>query len=402
MEIKFEIPTPSTLTSAFIRSLQERAKKQTIAEALLTPEVSAIVRLITSAVVRQRVEVFKNGSPLTPNDPVASFFEEPIPGITFRQFLEVLVAEKVLFGERFVMFKGENLWLIPPTAIQREINPHTGRVSAYLYYSPNNSESPIKISPNDVIVDYTPDPRNPLRPFPQTSASLRLVDLVNNALSYLASFFENATIPTGLLVIKGASAITDYKASEKIKKRLETYLSDNWQGKHNAFRIIPVEEDVEFKPLSTPIPLDAFTKLIEFLRKEICAVFNVPPALLGYENAPKASLETARLHFHREVIIPEIESLEEFLTRVVNEYAKRRNIPAVYKVVISRPPTEDEEVILQKIKLGILSGALTLNEIREMLGFPAHPEGNRLVKPLNAPDDNTVNPTPQDKGTSTE
>lgn len=125
-----------------------------------------------------------------------------------------------------------------------------------------------------------------------------------------ATFFGNGAFPGMVFQHPGV-------LSEGAQARLR----DSWQAMHSgpdrAHRIAFLEEGMTIEKLTIP-PDDAqFLETRQFQREDICAYFNLNPAMLGYNasNAPGGNYEAQKISFVSDTIAPWWRAWEQEIER---------------------------------------------------------------------------------------
>jgi HK97 family phage portal protein len=162
-------------------------------------------------------------------------------------------------------------------------------------------------------------------------------------------------------------------------------MDERYDGAGNAGKPLLLEGGLEWEAMGlTPAEMD-FDKGIWTAATHVCAVFQVPPQMIGIPGTSTfANFEQARLTFWEDVVVPLLESTLDGLNHwLVPMYGDDSLYLEVDKDTISaREPR-------RQIKYDRAESAtfLTVNEKREMVGFDQlGPEGDAvLVNSLSVP-----------------
>ena len=155
------------------------------------------------------------------------------------------------------------------------------------------------------------------------------------------------------------------------------------KGTTRAHRIAVLEEGLKYKPVSLSPRDMEFLKQRKLCREEICAVFKVPPALVGlYEYANYANAEHQNKAFWQKAIIPKLHKLEHKLnnsflpmfehgrSRDSGKYFVRFDTSAIDAL------KESEDAKSQVQERLVRSGIMTINEVRRLENLPPVPWGD--------------------------
>jgi len=261
-----------------------------------------------------------------------------------------------LFGKAYVYTK-EPLTVLSPLLV-------TSANDQSIVY--NDKE----ISRKDIFEVRIPNPA-----FPTIERNLTLlfkndIEVLEEAKRLIAEFFENSAVPSGLLLLK-----TDNKnALKRLFEELE-------RAKEKPFKVLALNaEEAEFVQMShVPSPSD-FVKLVKEISAYILSLLNIPPALLGLSPTAKSTLTEQKQVFYSAVVRPLLSRVE----KVANHLLRKFSFP--YNLRYDTFFIADESVAIEKARLGAMLGVLTINEVRQLLGFPPLAKGGEQLLPnWNAP-----------------
>ena len=208
-------------------------------------------------------------------------------------------------------------------------------------------------------------------------AAIRNTIIVDQySVAYNKAFFKNGAHPGG--VLETESSIGD-EAFNRLKKQWE----EAHKGATRSHRIAVLEDGLKYKPISLSPRDMEFLKQRKFCREEICAVFKVPPALVGiYEYANYANAEQQNRSFWQKTIIPKLRKLEQKLNNSLlplfendrpedgGELFVRFDTSAIDAL------KEDENIKSQVQERLASAGIMTINEIRRLENLPPVPWGD--------------------------
>ena len=201
----------------------------------------------------------------------------------------------------------------------------------------------------------------------------RNVNLDLNMTDFAKTYFQNAGVPSGLL---------------KVKKRLSTQeeasvIRSRWRsqfgGVNNFHRVAILDEDAEYQPMSNTPKDMALNDLHNLTESRICAVFGVPPILIGanvgLQRSTFSNYREARLAFHSETLEPLVARILRYFNRnLFDEYKGNETLSVDWSGM--RAVLDDQAANTTRINTLFAGGLITLNEARGELGFEAIDDGS--------------------------
>lgn len=188
--------------------------------------------------------------------------------------------------------------------------------------------------------------------------------------------FRNGASPSGILEYPG-------KLSPEGEKNLLGSFSDAYQGTGKVGRVILVQEGTKFTPATTTNKDAQHLESRAFQKKEICAIFGVPPHLVGdLERATFSNIEQQSKDFVMRSLAPWFARCENvFNTQLLTEAELRAGYFCRHNVIgLLRG---DEVSRANYYSRGILDGWMTRNEAREMENLNPIDGADSLLAPLN-------------------
>ena len=373
-----------------------------------TSIIFAGVDLIANTVASTPFKLYRNGEELKgkqlENDFYYKLLNSPNPYMSFFDFVYALVVMQVLFGERYVYIEKakrgkvevpKHLWVIPSHWIEPEFDRGGLRVVGFTYYWHNSQGEfkPVELSPDEVVFDIVPSPLEINRGEGLIPKLALEWDIHYFAKEFVKTFYKNGTVPIGILATE-----------ERLTKQEIDLITEEWkrkfEGGSKGFRVPVLSGGLKFQPISAIPKADEIVKQAEWTRNDILAILKVPPALLGFtEGVNRTTAREQTLTFLRDNIKPKLQKLEFFFNHKLFPLIGAKN----YQIKFQTPVPQDEELNVQKAKVGATFGVLTINEIRRLLGFePLDEEGEELVAPLNMPQGREKEKTESEKGVEVE
>lgn len=240
-----------------------------------------------------------------PNSALQGLIDEPNPFQTWHTLSELFTSHLYLGGNAYLSkVKANNitveLSILPPDKVQ----VYAGRdvlVQKYVYH---RGDKDITILPEDMIHLMFPDPGSLFLGVSPLQAGARIVDTDIEATKWNKVALQNRAVPDGILSFKD-------KLSRNQWQDARTRFDEQQTGADlNARKTLILGGDAVYKAMArTMIDMDFF-KGRGFNREEICALFGVPPPIIGiYDKATLANIETARKIFWLDTIIPYLTGL---------------------------------------------------------------------------------------------
>lgn len=228
----------------------------------------------------------------------------PEPGVGRHEWLRKLWADKLVYGNALVTIDRTNgtipdaLWHIP----WRRVTVHAGEREAVARYEIQADKGSVFLDPSEVIhfgrgnnID-SPVGHSPIE-------ALRYTAALHDALQrHLVAYFQNSARPSGIMKLQpGANKDTIALVQEQVER---LYSAPEQAGKIMV-------TSAEFQAMSADPQSSSIIALAELSREEICAVYRVPPPVVGILAKGKASdVGEQRSQFFRDVVGPEADSFE--------------------------------------------------------------------------------------------
>ena len=307
--------------------------------------------------------------------------EKPNAKNDWASFIEDIVTSLMVSGNVYVLKERQRTTKVSSLNMLRpdRITINGGDYGATSYtYEIGGVE--YNIPAEDICHLALPNPSGDLYGLSPLQVLSRTVNLDLNMTDFSKVFFQNAGVPSGLL---------------KIKRRLQsqeeaTTIRNRWRSqfgaKNNFHRVAIMDDDAEYQPMGS-VPKDlAMNELHNVTESRICAVFGVPPILIGanvgLERATYSNYREARFSFNAETLQPLVNRIIRWLNySLVPEFPNQGKF-SVDKNSLTEM-IDDKESNTQRAVTLFGSGLLTLNEARELVGAEAIAEGDVRRVPSN-------------------
>ena len=259
----------------------------------------------------------KDGKPLPDNHDLQQLLNEANAHWTFSSMIERAQQYLDVTGEAFIMkikiSGGERpeqetvaLWTINPNDLTVFPDPD-GYISHFMFTGADGKTQ--RIETHEVIHIMYPNPDNVYRGMSPMEAAINVIDTDTRTIEWNRHLIDNTT---GVgLVVKHKHKMSAESWQDAMKR-----LVKGWRGAANAGTpmILDADADIVSTPGLTPKELDfAVTRGLN--REEICAVYAVPPPLVGlYDKATLNNIKTARQIFWQETAMPLCQKWADILT----------------------------------------------------------------------------------------
>lgn len=314
--------------------------------------------------------------------------ERPNPLETKYQYLFRTVLHMDLTGDAYSLIVRDKanrireLWSLQPETIR--IIPNQDGTIAYYELKNWGEGKTTPILPKDVIHFKHPNPTNPYYGASVVMAAAQSVDINSFQHNYQRNFYKQSALPPAVLE-------SDSKLNDDVIKRLRENFDSVYGGAENAGKTIILEGGLKYKQLGiSPKELD-WLATNKFTLTEICAIFGVPPAMLGIvEDVNRANAESQEYTYAKMTVEPMLRNIDEQLTlNLVRQYPDGAGLFIQHDSTVP----EDEQRQATASKERIFSGVTTINEERKLHGYEGIGEnGDKHFMPVNySPIDNIIN-----------
>tara|TARA_R100000808_G_scaffold3776_3_gene12973 strand:+ start:1530 stop:3656 length:2127 start_codon:yes stop_codon:yes gene_type:complete len=307
--------------------------------------------------------------------------QQPTPNQDWYQWIELLTTYLMVSGNVYVLKeraktnKVSSLYLLRPDRMT--INGGSKGPESYTY---EIGGVDYVIPKEDICHLKLPNPAEDLYGLSPLKVLARAVNLDLNMTDYAKVFFQNAGIPSGLLKVK--RRLQSQEEASIIRSRWRSQFG----GRDNFHKVAIMDDDAEYQPMGS-MPKDlALSELHNVSESRICAVFGVPPILIGanvgLERATYSNYREARFSFNAETLRPLINRIIRFLnTSIAIEFPNQGQF-AVDQSSLTEMIDDKESNTARAINL-FEKGMVTLNEARELVGISAISAGDVRRVPSN-------------------
>jgi HK97 family phage portal protein len=323
--------------------------------------------------------------------PLLDLLENPNPFVSGDLFIKSLAGYFSLTGNSYLNIIGSGkpveLHILKPQNINIQANNRDGYPQQYDYTASNGSITFKRDQKNRFLADngnelgqlMTFNPKycnsnlygvSDLAAVELEISQYILASIHNNSL------LENQARPSGILTYKGADNDITQNTVDTIKEILRSSLS----GAANAGNATFLCGDFDWKQLSESIKDMDFATLKQQTATAVYNALKIPLPMVSPDNMTLANMETAKINFYDNTILPLTKTIYDFLgSMLLPRYANSENLELTFDEA-SIEALEPRQVN-NTLKLS-QSGVLTINEIRSQLGYEDLEGGDTLYQPV--------------------
>lgn len=317
-----------------------------------------------------------------PDHPLSGLIRRPAPNLDTASFWRCLEASyaglgvvylEPLLGTRSNGLRGLNP--LNPAWIHEDVQ--NGVVVAYDWQPPEGE--PVRFLPDQLIVRRSVDWAN----IPPLITALQAVDADEQASTFVAGFFGGGGVPSG--IVKSSMEWTEERADD---------FRAAWMRRFTAGSRAPAILDSRIDSYTRiGVSLDEIDNqsVRTFIETRICMCFGVPPLIIysyaGLLRAIESNLQEAWASFWDATALPLLREWADWITFGLLPFYELMdditagNVRARFDVSMIGPYQEDITAKVEMYRQGYDLGAVTMNELRGVMGMAAHPAGDVFKAP---------------------
>lgn len=229
----------------------------------------------------------------------------PEPGVGRHEWLRKIWLDKLIYGNALCVIDRGTSGTMPAALWHvswRRVVIHQGRMTPVRAYEVQADGGSVWYDPSEVVhFGRGNNIDNPMGHSP--IEALRYTAALHDAIQrHLVAYFENAARPSGVLKIQPGS-------SKESVALMQEQVQQLYASPEQAGRIMVTSAD--FQSMTQDPQSSSIIGLAELAREEICAVFRVPPPVVGIlTRAIKSNVVELRSQFFRDVVGPEADAFE--------------------------------------------------------------------------------------------
>jgi len=293
--------------------------------------VYSCVKAKADALAGMPLVVSTSDDQVVESGPLAELAECPNPRMTGRAFRRATSAMIDLFGRVhwvLTLDAGDRPIEVYPVAgpqMEPVKDRATGELLAWKYHAAGKLRGQAELLPLDQvhsIIDPDYDDWND----PLSGLSPRRA--VNYAISQYvkADIANESSLDHGLE--PGAALTTDHNLDDAQRHDLHDQIKERHEGIHNRRKWLLMEGGLKYQPFPVNFKDAEFSELKRMSRTDICAAFNVPPAVVGfYEDSNYAHADAADRQFWINTMLPRAAWIaEEWTVGVLDRFKGDRSL----------------------------------------------------------------------------
>jgi HK97 family phage portal protein len=324
---------------------------------------------------------------------LTSLFRRPNRNQTGRDLRRLLVQSEQSIGRFYAVMNRSaaqlpvELSVLNPNRVRTVFDRNKEQITEYEYTRKDGRR--VLIKPEDMLIRRRPDLLDQFYGFAPLEAALKSINSDLGFTDYVDAFFESDGTPSGILKILN-STVSDTK-----KEALQANWKRNYsRGGKNQKGVAVLDQNADFQKIGSNLNELASDELSGRFESRICAVFGVPPNLVGayvglLHVTANATAKAELRNFWENKISGELAALREWMTWFLLpefepiERVQAEQVRVNFDIGQVAFLQEDLKDIHQRARENFKSGGITLNEFREAIGKKPDPEGDYYLQPLN-------------------
>lgn len=326
-----------------------------------------------------------------PGHMLTSLFKRPNAYQTGRDVRKLMVQSEQGMGKFYAHLERSragvpvSMTVLNPNRVQPRYDARETEILHYEYTAKDGRRIPLR--KEDVLIRRRPDLLDQFNGFAPLDTALKSINSDLGFTDYVDAFFESDGTPSGILKIINATV------PESKREALQALWRKKYsRGGSNQKGIAVLDQNAEFQKIGSNLDELASDSLSGRFESRICAVFGVPPNLVGayvglMHVTANATAKAELQNFWDNKISGELSILREWLTWFVLpmfediENIQAEKIRVGFDISNVAFLQEDVEKIHERARKNFQAGGWTLNEFREATGKPADPDGDYYLQP---------------------
>jgi len=287
-----------------------------------------------------------------------------------QDLLQYVMRSRITFGEAYILPIKNNygyhtgVQALNPLALEPFIS--NGKIHRFDYYGDHAN---VSYYPNEIAFWRKENILDDLRGLSQLSSVMDDVNTYREIQRYTLDQFLRDLKLSGILTGRGDVPVTKTeldKALEQIKEDAK----GRWVALNSALEFTTVQQEFDASA----------TNVSEDLRKSIAVALGIPHSIAGsWDSATYQSAPEQRKFYLQSVVGRYCEELATFITDVVLPFYGFGNYEFYFDVETAIAPLEDQLSKSTMLLAQYQAGVITLNDTRNLLGYPTLPGGDALL-----------------------
>ncbi|EPZ0458722.1 phage portal protein [Bacillus sp. CD3-5] len=191
---------------------------------------------------------------------------------------------------------------------------------------------------------------------------------------FVNGIFSRGAFPSGVLT-------TTARLSQPTIDRLRNAWADLYGGSNNSAKTVILEEGIDYKPLQhSPVDMQ-LNETRKSTKSEICSLFGVPESMITTAANKYGSIEQNSLHLLKHTLAPIIKAFEDGLNISLLDKAERDD-DYFFEFDVEELSRATEKERIESFVTGVNGAILTINEVRQKLGYDKVTGGDDLLMGL--------------------
>ena len=378
---KIMVTSPHIEASMTMNSFYSYVKEAYYLNPFIYSAINLIARTVASIKLNAYISDDENNLQIADNHNLnINIFENANEYDSFGYFINEVIINLYLSGNAYIhkVVKGNGipleLYSLNPQAISViQGDGINNKIDGYKY---NITGGNVVFKPDEILHLKFYDPLNDFYGISPIVSIAWTVQNMNDIHKFNTKLIQNSARPEGAFVVDSKLTIEQYT-------RLKQQIDERYSGIMNAGRPLLLEGGVDFKTISiTPADLN-LVDIINHNSKEIALALGVPEILLGGEYKTFNNYKEARQGLYIETILPLVKQLvsrfnkflltsQDIIRKITIDYEE----PDIFK--------EDVNAVWTRGLDALRSGAISINEFRQMVGFDRIMGGDVLLTPASS------------------
>jgi HK97 family phage portal protein len=287
-----------------------------------------------------------------------------------QNLLQYLMRSYLIFGEAYVLpLKNgygyhTGVQALNPLALEPFIS--NGQIIRFDYYG---DRANVNYRPNELGYWRKENVLDDLRGLSPLASAMDDVNIYREIQRYTLDQFLRDLKLSGILTGRGDVPVTETELNKALE-RLKEQANSRWAALNSS---------LEFKQVQQEFDASA-TNVSEDLRKSIAVALGIPHSIAGsWDSATYQSAPEQRKFYLQSVVGRYCEEMATWLTDVVLPFYGLGNYEFYFDVETAIAPLEDQTSKSTMLLAQYQAGVITLNDTRNLLGYPTLPGGDALL-----------------------
>jgi HK97 family phage portal protein len=325
-----------------------------------------------------------------PAHPLKALLQRPNPYMSEFDFWYAILTFQALAGraafekERAASGQVVRLWPMRPDYLH-PLPSSKEFLGGYRYGKPGEPRHGRFIEAKDVLDLKLFDPIDFYHGWPPVAVAARVGDVDNSQTDFIKLFYEKGGVPPGLLKTK--QKLSDDKVTE-----LRARWAARYGGHEHWLQPAVLDADAEYQKVGSTIDELGFETLDSRNEARVCMVMDVPPILVGakvgLERATYSNYAEARLSWWEDSLVPRYIDLNDgIINQLLIEFElEGSGVMTDWDMSRVAALQDKRQKAWDVAGTALKSGAVTVNEYREMVGLQQVENGDVFLRPITIQD----------------